>query len=102
MPLTLLIPSLRRVNVASTSTSETHPMHALLEPLLLTTRSVADKYHAELPQILADNGGAGEMEETMMWYSLTHEKVNEEPVEGDPWHNDKWRDAYLRRMERRE
>lgn len=77
-------------------------MHALLEPLLLTTRSVTEKYHIELPQILADGGGAGEMEETMMWCSLTNEKLDEELLEGEPWHNDKWRDAYLRKMERRE
>ncbi len=105
MPLHLLVPSLRRVNVPSTSNSDAsiHPMHALLEPLLLTTRTLAEKYHVVFPQILADGGGAGEMEETMMWYALTHEKTPEgkDPAE-DVWSDDAWRESYLERMERRE
>lgn len=105
MPLQLLVPSLRRVNAPSTSNPDAsiHPMHALLEPLLLTTRSLAEKYHVAFPQILADGGGAGEMEETMMWYALTHEKIPEgmETTE-DVWSNDVWRESYLERMERRE
>ncbi|KAF8186022.1 hypothetical protein BJ912DRAFT_972640 [Pholiota molesta] len=112
MPLRLLIPSLRRVNIPSTSDSDAsiHPMHALLDPLLLTTRSATNKYHVELPRILINGGGAGEMEETMMWYAVTHEKPDEtvldsqmipEHVEG-PWVDEKWREAYLERMERRE
>ncbi|KAF8171102.1 hypothetical protein BJ912DRAFT_996153 [Pholiota molesta] len=112
MPLHLLIPSLRRVNIPSTSDSDAsiHPMHALLDPLLLTTRSATNKYHVELPRILINGGGAGEMEETMMWYAVTHEKPDEsvldsqtipEHAEG-PWVDEKWREAYLERMERRE
>ena len=110
MPLHLLVPSLQRINASSASTSDAsiHPMHAFLVPLLLTTRSSANKYHTELPQILSDGGGAGEMEETMMWYALTHEKADEETqnslpesAEG-PWVAPKWRQKYLERMERRE
>ena len=108
MPLHLLVPSLQRVNTSSLSNGSTHLMHALLAPLLLTTRSSANKYHTELPQILTDGGGAGEMEETMMWYALTHEKADEEtqnslPESADgPWVDPKWRKKYLERMERRE
>ncbi|KAF8883343.1 hypothetical protein CPB84DRAFT_1790137 [Gymnopilus junonius] len=108
MPLYLLVPSLRRINVPSTSSDATvHPMHAFLEPLLLTTRFTSKKYLVELPQILANGGGAGEMEETMMWYALTHEKADEdsdaaaENAEG-PWMDDAWRQKYMDRMERRE
>ncbi|KJA13217.1 hypothetical protein HYPSUDRAFT_209728 [Hypholoma sublateritium FD-334 SS-4] len=102
MPLQLLVPSLRRVNAPSTSKSDAsvHPMHALLEPLLLTTRSLAEKYHVVFPQILADGGGAGEMEETMMWYALTHEKTPE--GKEDVWSDNVWRERYLEWMERRE
>src|SRR5262245_40738160 len=64
MPLNLLVPSLLRV--APAQTGPPHPLHALLEPLLLGPRAAADKYRVELPQILADGGGAGEMEESMM------------------------------------
>ena len=108
MPLHLLVPSLQRVNTPSPSDGSTHQMHAFLAPLLLTTRSSANKYHTELPQILTDGGGAGEMEETMMWYALTHEKADEEtqsslPESADgPWVVPKWRKKYLERMERRE
>ncbi|PPQ91196.1 hypothetical protein CVT25_001212 [Psilocybe cyanescens] len=108
MPLNLLIPSLRRVNAPSTSSdASVHPMHAFLEPLLLTTTTVTNKYHTELPQILSEGGGAGEMEETMMWYSLTHEKGNDgapniSEHDDGPWTDDKWRHGYMERMERRE
>ena len=108
MPLHLLVPSLQRVNAPSTSDASIHPMHALLAPLLLTAHSSANKYHIELPQILIDDGGAGEMEETMMWYALTHEKADEEtqtslPESADgPWVVPRWRQNYLERMERRE
>ncbi|KAE9409198.1 hypothetical protein BT96DRAFT_1012792 [Gymnopus androsaceus JB14] len=77
MPLNLLVPSLKRVQVASTSTdssSNPHPLHALLDPLLLTARTAANKFQVELPQILDNGGGAGEIEETMMWFVLNFEK----------------------------
>ena len=111
MPLHLLVPSLQRVNTPPPSDhgcTSTHLLHALLAPLLLTTRSSANKYQTELPQILNDGGGAGEMEETMMWYALTHEKADDEtqsslPESADgPWVIPKWRKKYLERMERRE
>ena len=93
-------------------------MHASLKPLLLTTLLVSKKYHTELAQILTNSGGAGEMEETMMWYVVEHEK----PIEDDsqrfssgssphkhgeggndgPWINEAWRKKYLERMEKRE
>jgi len=97
-----------RISVPSTSSDAcVHPMHAFLEPLLLTTRSVTQKYHQELPQILADGGGAGEMEETMMWYALTHEKGHPEVSihvdnEDEPWADEKWQQKYMDRMEKRE
>jgi hypothetical protein len=108
MPLHLLVPSLQRVITPALSDGSTHLMHAFLAPLLLTTRSSANKYHTELPKILTDGGGAGEMEETMMWYTLTYEKADEEtqnslPESADgPWVVPNWRRKYLERMERRE
>src|SRR5580700_10663674 len=101
MPLDGLVPSLLRV----TSTTPTpHPLNELLEPFLLTPRSISKKYHVELPQILSNGGGAGEMEESMMWYTLNHEKVDEDEVaelEG-PWINEEWRKKWLERPEKRE
>jgi hypothetical protein len=114
MHLHLLVPSLLRVNVASTSQSLSttpHPLHALLDQLLLSVRSSSNKYHVELPQILSDGGGAGETEENMMWFALNYEKAdgdedrtrlhNATHAEG-PWIDEAWRKRWLERMERRE
>ncbi|PBK66903.1 hypothetical protein ARMSODRAFT_938608 [Armillaria solidipes] len=111
MPLTLLIPSLLRVNIASSSQPTTHPLHVLISSLLLTSRSAANKYHTDLPQLLSDGGGDGEIEETMMWYALSYEKADESEGQSRPgsveraeelWMSEKWRDKWLERMERRE
>lgn len=106
MPLDLVVPSLERVKMLSTSTaSSVHPIHSLIEPLLLTAATITNKYQVELPEILSNGGGAGEMEETMMWYAITHEKegnVIPNADEVDIWMNNQWRITYLDRMERRE
>lgn len=98
MPLALFVPSLLRIASAapSTSSQEAHPLHALLEPLLLTTRLSAAKYHTELPQILAQGGGGGEQEETMMWYAYGYEKTD------DVVDDDEIQRRWLERLERRE
>ncbi|EIW74304.1 hypothetical protein CONPUDRAFT_160342 [Coniophora puteana RWD-64-598 SS2] len=111
MPLELLVPSLQRVRVASTSDPDApHPLHGLLEPLLLSVRASSSKYHVDLPEILASNGGAGEVEETMMWFALNHEKIDsvDDKVEASANSEDavlledKWRSGWLQRLERRE
>ncbi|KAJ7663892.1 hypothetical protein DFH06DRAFT_1087709 [Mycena polygramma] len=96
MPLGLLVPSLLRVHAQT----EPHPLHALLERLLLTARAVTNKYHVELPYILANGGGEGEEEESVMWFAVTHEKSENE--EEEPWLNEAWRSKWMERMERRE
>jgi len=107
MPLHLLGPSLRRVHSPSTST--VHPLHALQNPLLLTTGYTTKKYREELPKILMNGGGAGEVKETMMWYAVSHEKGEEDctrsvtSVNGDgPWVHDRWWKNWLGRTERQE
>ncbi|KAF9266273.1 hypothetical protein L218DRAFT_1075244 [Marasmius fiardii PR-910] len=113
MPLKLIIPALKRVNFASGSSqlgeTRPHPLHDFLDPLLHTPRSAAQKYHAELPKILENGGGAGEIEETMMWYVLSYEKGSQEDESTGGstnavgiWEDDKWRLNWLQRMERRE
>ncbi len=110
MPLSLLIPSLLRVNVASSSTGP-HPLPALLESILLTGRVASDKYRVELPQLIADGGGAEEIEELMMWYALSYEKNDNTECQSRAGTNerteellkdDKWRKRWFERMERRE
>ena len=80
-------------------------MHTFLEPLPLTPRHTSSKYYAEFLQILADRGGAGEMEETM-WYAVIHEKAGDDlilPENADrSWVDAKWKDVYLEKMEKQE
>jgi hypothetical protein len=72
-------------------------------PLLRTSRATQDKYHKELLQILQDNGGAGEIEETMMWYAWSHEKVDGEEGKGEDEVDDEaWRKKWLDQLEKRE
>ena len=100
-PLHDLVTSLRRVcHPQEGSPSQPHPLHTLLEPLLLSTRRAFDKYRTELVQILADGGGAGEQEEMMMWYAWEHEKAESE--ERGNVEEEKWRRTWLERLERRE
>ncbi|KAG5637571.1 hypothetical protein H0H81_004148 [Sphagnurus paluster] len=112
MPLHLLVPSLLRVSPTPTPT-EPHPLHAHLKPLLQTARAASRKYTVELPQILVHGGGAGEIEEAVMWFALSCERADggtggeaeeEERWAGmaGPWEDPVWRAAWLERMERRE
>jgi len=109
-PLSLFVPSLFRIRPLPDSTEDQpHPLHAFIEPLLLSLRAAANKYHNELPEILADGGGAGEAEESMMWYALGYEKTNASPEESESLNKedsvmleDRWRSAWLERMEQRE
>lgn len=110
MPLSLFIPSLLRIRPPPDLTEDQpHPLHALIEPILLSLRAAANKYHNELPQILADGGGAGEAEEIMMWYALGYEKTDASAENSEHLNKedtvmleDKWRSAWLERMEQRE
>ncbi|KAI0946437.1 hypothetical protein AcW1_009900 [Taiwanofungus camphoratus] len=113
MPLHYLVPSLLRVSASPTSTHmhlsscATHPLQTLLSPLLLTPRSAAQKYHGHIAQVLADDGGAGDAEENMMWFALKYEKVeeNDEQIDqnfDEETSEEKWTKNWLDRMERRE
>ncbi|KAG1723723.1 uncharacterized protein EDB91DRAFT_1351125 [Suillus paluster] len=110
MPLSLFVPSLLRIRAApDTTEDQPHPLHAFIEPLLFSLRAAANKYHNELPQILADGGGAGEAEESMMWYALGYEKTDASAERNEHLNRedtmmleDKWRSGWLERMEHRE
>lgn len=110
MPLSIFIPSLLRIRrTPDLAEDQPHPLHAFIEPLLLSLRAAANKYHVELPQILADGCGAGEAEESMMWYALGYEKVDPNAERSEHINRedsvmleDKWRSGWLERMEQRE
>ncbi|TEB25786.1 hypothetical protein FA13DRAFT_1636967 [Coprinellus micaceus] len=96
MPLNLLVPSMRRINAPSSSAA--HPLHAPLDDILQTVSSMNTKYRKELLRILVNGGGAGEVEETMMWFAVSHENAETE----EPWLDAAWRDQWLERLQRRE
>ncbi|KAG1821058.1 uncharacterized protein BJ212DRAFT_1426765 [Suillus subaureus] len=110
MPLSVFIPSLLRIQgPLDLAEDQPHPLHAFIEPLLLSLRAAVNKYHNELPQILADGGGAGEAEESIMWYALGYEKVDASAERSEHLNRDdnamledKWRSGWLERMEQRE
>lgn len=79
------------------STFISQALYATLNPLLLSVRAIHDKYHNQLPQILQDGGGAGEIEETMMWYSWNREKP-----QLDATGEDIGKKAWMEKLERRE
>jgi len=117
MPLKLLVPALKRVKSASSSQDEVHPLHTSLGRLLLTARSIADKYR-DLPGLLDKMSGEGEaklaeeedtgIEEMMAWYTLSYEKgdparSSDTQLEAEPtWMDTKWRAKLIQKMERRE
>ena len=96
MPLNLLVPSLRRVSAPGSSGAD--PLHALLDDILQTVPSMNTKYRKELLRILVNGGGAGEVEESMMWFAVSHEIAETE----EPWLDGVWRDQWLERLQRRE
>ena len=96
MSLNLFIPSIQRVKYAlSSSATASHPLHAILSPLLQTTRTTADKYRTDLPKILFDGAGTGDIEESMILYAFHHQIGSEDSDE-------QWREKWLERMEHRE
>ncbi|KAH7906773.1 hypothetical protein BJ138DRAFT_1117272 [Hygrophoropsis aurantiaca] len=78
------------------------------------------RYHTELPQILVNNGEAGEIEEGMMWFASGYEKLEDKDLDdkdnangagmgaggtNDNWREDaeeRWRRKWLERLARRE
>ncbi|KAF8633203.1 hypothetical protein AX15_001471 [Amanita polypyramis BW_CC] len=116
MPLSSFVPAMASASTSPSPTSP-HPLHALLEPLIMAPRTASSKYHADLLQILDDGGGAGEIEEHMMWFALGFEKGHTngglsrdaniignggDGEESEPWRDETWRKSWLERMEQRE
>ena len=114
-PLPHLISNLQRVTPPVLDEESEHPLHTLLAPILLTTRTSSDKYNIDLAQILEDGGSAEEdceMEESIMWYAWSLEKVHDERTSGgeagsstdteNVKESEAWRKTWLRKLEKRE
>ncbi|KAI0631392.1 DNA replication regulator SLD3-domain-containing protein [Trametes polyzona] len=108
MPLQLLLPALLRVAHSSPSTSQTpsaHPLHSLLQPILLTSRASSQKYHNRISQLLAEEAEPADAEEEYMWFAYQKDKTGDaEPREGEDEDeaHERLKHAWLERMERRE
>ncbi|KAH9895650.1 DNA replication regulator SLD3-domain-containing protein [Cubamyces lactineus] len=111
MQLQFLIPALLRVEHASPSLPSTsqappsHPLHTLLQPILLTSRASSQKYHGRISQLLAEEHEPDDQEEEYMWYAYQKDKtVDVEVQEGQDEYDlyERLKKAWLERMERRE
>ncbi|EIW52549.1 uncharacterized protein TRAVEDRAFT_174632, partial [Trametes versicolor FP-101664 SS1] len=109
MPLPFLLPAMLRVAHASASTSDTpmtHPLHSLLQPILLTSRASSQKYHTRISQVLTEENDAADAEEEYMWSAYHKDKTSDADIpEGqdeDEAHDERLKHAWLERMERRE
>lgn len=126
MPLRFLIPALLRVTATPCSTTAIaqsqaesqsqstpplepsraapHPLHALLRPLLLTSRAASQKYHARITHILAEEGEPADSEEEYMWYAYHKDKVGDDTQgeDDDDEAQERLKNAWLEKFERRE
>ena len=98
MPLNKLKPALLRVSIlypeqfASTSQSPTsHPLHELLKPCLLTTRSCSEKWESEIPKLLTSEESSGSAEDELMWFTLKFEKMDESVEDEGDDTDQRWR-----------
>ena len=82
MPLQFLVPAMLRVSSSSASSpgpsrGTAHPLHALLKPILLTSRAAGQKYHGRIPQRLLDESEPTDTEEEYIAYAYEKDKVSE-------------------------
>jgi hypothetical protein len=78
-----------------------------LESLLLTPRQCSEKYHIRFPNILVSGAEDEDEDLNMMWYAFRNEKpIHDEGEypdgEEEEVVEDRWRKAWLERIERRE
>ncbi|KAI1793673.1 DNA replication regulator SLD3-domain-containing protein [Ganoderma leucocontextum] len=111
MPLQFLMHALLRATSASDPAATTsqqvagHPLHSLLQPVLLTSRAVSHKYHTRIPSIISEESEPADPEEEYVWYAYHKDKVGEdERQEGqdDYEAQERLKNAWLEKYERRE
>ena len=112
MPLQFLIPALLRVTAPSHSSATTtqesagHPLHALLKPILLTSRAASQKFHTRIPDLIAEENEPVNPEEEYVWYTYQKDKTGGEErlLEGQDEYEaqERLKAAWLEKYERRE
>ena len=115
MPLQFLIPAMLRVTTSTSPSSPNpsqqeherqpptaHPLHALLSPVLLTSRATSQKYHTRIPQLFDEEKEPEGPEEEYIAYAYEKDKVPEEESSEDFEAQDRIKVAWLEKYERRE
>ncbi len=111
MPLQFLIPALLRATSASdpaaTASQQVsgHPLHSLLQPVLLVSRAVSQKYHTRIPNVISEESEPADPEEEYVWYAYHKDKVgdDERPDGQDDYDaQERLKHAWLEKYERRE
>ena len=116
MPLKRLVPSILRVaktntgNVPNTPScrptpNSIHPLATALAPLLLTPRTSSQKYGMHILELMDAEEPSQDLEANMLWYAMRHDRVelNEQSdLHDQEAGEEKWKQAWLERMERRE
>lgn len=120
MPLQFLIPALLRATSASGPAAtpspqeqvaglhDHHPLHSLLQPILLASRAASQKYHTRIPGVISEEGEPADPEEEYVWYAYHKDKVGEDERERQADGQDEYeaqerlKHAWLEKYERRE
>ncbi len=124
MPLHFLIPALLRVSAtatlpspspaeASASSTAVHPLHSLLEPILLTSRAASQKYHARIRRLLLEENEPADSEEEYLWYAYHKDKISGEDEQDSSQNqtteqdaecetHERLKNSWLEKFERRE
>ena len=112
MAIRAFIPTMSRIQWAYPGdATSTHPLQDILRPLLLTPRTVSEKYHERINQMLETDSRADGDEEQMMWLAFKHAKGDEEleAQSQDPNATmsmydaeEAWKERWLAKMEQRE
>ncbi|KAM5545732.1 hypothetical protein V8D89_000770 [Ganoderma adspersum] len=113
MPLQFLIPALLRATSASDPAATPsqqeqvagHPLHSLLQPVLLASRAASHKYHTRIPGVISEEGEPADPEEEYVWYAYHKDKVGEDERQdgqGEYEAQERLKHAWLEKYERRE
>ncbi|KEP46702.1 DNA replication regulator SLD3 [Rhizoctonia solani 123E] len=98
-PSTALVPVLQSVTSPGdrTPTAGPHPLHPVLDELVLSLVDIHTKYRKTMPSLLEKKGGAQDAEEACIFYAWTHAQPTDESV-----NEEKWGKEWLYEAEKRE
>lgn len=90
---------------ASSSSDTTDILRRVLQTLILTPRAASQKYQEHIPRLLVDEDAVPDLEANLLWYAVKYEKTEFEDDADEQQQalaEEKWKDAWLERVEKRE